>query len=382
MPLPRLSTTARFGGIIAVAVAFLLAEMAVGFATRSLALVADAFHIMSDILGYAVALAAYRLRQRKTWPDRFTFGYAKAESLGGFFNGAVLLALGVSITLQSIERFTAPEEVTNPVLVMAIGAAGIGSNIVMLLFLGGHGHGHSHGGDSDSGHGHSHGHQSGSDAGHAADESNIDLVDLRHSEHAHTRSRKARPVKHSRFDSNTLGILLHIFGDAINSVAVIISAGIYKATGWRYADPLASLFVGAMVMGTAYPLLVRSAKDLLQVAPASVEMAGLLEDIERLTGKKTVHELHVWTAAAGTNLATLHVQIPHDSLERFQETISECMHLWGVHDVTVQPESAPAAADDEYVMPSTPIDANTSNKALARACVVSCVAGCKTRVTE
>lgn len=92
----RVSTTFRFSGVIAVATCFFFGELIVGILMRSLALVADAFHILSDLLGYAVALAAYRFSKRKDFPTAYTFGYQKAEILGGFFNGGKRLPVSVA----------------------------------------------------------------------------------------------------------------------------------------------------------------------------------------------------------------------------------------------------------------------------------------------
>lgn len=149
--LKHISIQDRILAVIAIASGFLILELVVGFITRSLALVADAFHIFSDIIGYVVALLAARYGARSSKAhEKFTYGYRRAETLGGFFNGgellrrwdfadesAFLMALGLSVLLQSIERFTEPAEITNPVLVMAVGAAGVGSNVIMLLALGG-----------------------------------------------------------------------------------------------------------------------------------------------------------------------------------------------------------------------------------------------------
>jgi zinc transporter 1 len=210
----EITKTNKLIAVLAIAAAFFATEIAVGFLTRSLALVADAFHIMSDIIGYIVAIIAVKLAGTATPSIRFTYGYQRAEVIGAFFNGgealvgladvAFLMALGVSVILQSIERFIEPAEVTDPVLVMAIGAAGIGSNALMLLVLGGepllcH---------ADPGHGHDH--SSPAETAQPTDG---------HSGHAHVR--RAAPIKGR--DLNILGVLIHILGDALNSIAVSTS---------------------------------------------------------------------------------------------------------------------------------------------------------------
>lgn len=215
----------RLYGVILIASCFLVAELVIGFTNNALVLIADAFHITSDLIGYVVSVVCIRLAQRGrggTKDDRpregFSFGWQRAEPLGAAFNGVFLLALGVSVILQSVDRFINPSELGNPILVAIIGAAGIGSNFLMVLLLGSHTHSHAQGIVMD---------ELTSSGEHV------------HSDHAHfTRSQP----KKSRFDLNILGVLLHILGDGINSLAVIISAVVYLKTGWVYMDPLASLF--------------------------------------------------------------------------------------------------------------------------------------------
>merc|ERR1711939_574141 len=142
----------RLYGVILIAACFLVAELVIGFTNNALVLVADAFHITSDLIGYVVSVVCIRLAQRGRdgkKDDRpregFSFGWQRAEILSAAFNGVFLLALGVSVILQSVDRFINPSELTNPILVAIIGAAGIGSNFLMVLLLGGHNHSHGHG---------------------------------------------------------------------------------------------------------------------------------------------------------------------------------------------------------------------------------------------
>ena len=230
----------RLYGVILIASCFLVAELVIGFTNNALVLVADAFHITSDLIGYIVSVVCIRLAQRGRSGEKddrprqgFSFGWQRAEILGAAFNGVFLLALGVSVILQSVDRFINPSELGNPVLVAIIGAAGIASNFLMLLLLGGHAHSHGH--------------------GVALDELASSGEHL-HSDHAHFT--RPQPTK-SRFDLNILGVLLHILGDGINSLAVIISAVVYLKTNWIYMDPLASLF-GALniVLHTKLPGLL------------------------------------------------------------------------------------------------------------------------------
>lgn len=225
IPAQLLTKERRLYGVIVIAFAFLVAELVIGFTNNALVLVADAFHISSDLIGYIVSVICIRLASKGD-PTRkregFTFGLQRAEVLGAAFNGVFLLALGVSVILQSVDRFINPSEIDNAVLVAIIGGAGIASNLIMLALLGLHSHSHSH------------------------DHATTDNVSGggqpgEHVHAAHAHSKRQQPKKR-RFDLNILGVLLHILGDGINSVAVIISAVVYLKTGWIYMDPIASLF--------------------------------------------------------------------------------------------------------------------------------------------
>jgi len=154
---------------------FFLLELSVGYAVHSLALVADAFHMLNDVLSLCVGLWAVKVSDSKASSKTFTYGWQRAETLGALVNGVFLVALCVSIFLEAIQRFVEPQEVTQPKLILIVGCLGLASNIMGLFLFHEHGHGHSHGGHShghgdevahaEEGHAHSHDH-----AGHSHEE--------------------------------------------------------------------------------------------------------------------------------------------------------------------------------------------------------------------
>ncbi|KFY02782.1 hypothetical protein V490_00404, partial [Pseudogymnoascus sp. VKM F-3557] len=177
-------------GPTSISFSFFAAEISVGFYTHSLALVADAFHYMNDLVGFIVALAAIRrdktpkelsfgwqraqlirsnwqwllmplikISQRDKTPKELSFGWQRAQLLGAFFNGVFLLALGVSIFLQSIERFVSLQKVQNPILILIMGCVDLVLNIISVLFL----HEHDNEGEPDQ---------------QASDDNNIELSTL------------------------------------------------------------------------------------------------------------------------------------------------------------------------------------------------------------
>ena len=139
---------------------FFLVEIIVGYATNSMALVADSFHMLSDVLSLLIGFFALRYSKRSQRTERNTFGWQRAEVLGALVNAVFLIALCFSILVESLKRLVETEEIHNPILVLIVGVAGLLINVVGLILFHKHGHGHSHGGG---GHGHSHGAQNGTD---------------------------------------------------------------------------------------------------------------------------------------------------------------------------------------------------------------------------
>ncbi|GAA5942234.1 hypothetical protein JCM1841_002078 [Sporobolomyces salmonicolor] len=141
--------------LLAIDTAFLFLELGVGTVVGSLALVADSFHMLNDVCSLIVALQALKLAENSSASSKLSYGWQRAEVLGALINGVFLLALCFSIGMEAIARFINYTEVTNPKLIVAVGAAGLASNIIGLFLFHDHG-GHSHGGGGG-GHGHSHG---------------------------------------------------------------------------------------------------------------------------------------------------------------------------------------------------------------------------------
>ncbi|MCJ1478918.1 hypothetical protein MMC13_007602 [Lambiella insularis] len=147
-----LSKSTRIGILLGIDSAFFLLELVVGYAVHSLALVADSFHMLNDVLSLCVGLWAVKVANQKTSSKMYTYGWQRAETLGALVNGVFLVALCLSIFLEAIQRFVEPQTVTNPRLVLIVGCFGLLSNILGLFLF--HEHGHSHGGAE---HGHAHG---------------------------------------------------------------------------------------------------------------------------------------------------------------------------------------------------------------------------------
>ncbi|KAK7962193.1 cation diffusion facilitator family transporter [Apiospora aurea] len=166
------SKSMRIGIMLAIDIVFFLIELISGFFVGSLALQADAFHMLNDIISLLVGLWAVTVAKRAT-TDKFSYGWVRAEILGAFFNAVFLIALCVSVILEAMTRLIDPPTIEQPKLILIVGCTGLASNLIGFFVLGGHGHSHGPGDHSHGGHEHSHDH----DNAHAAEEGRVDHAD-------------------------------------------------------------------------------------------------------------------------------------------------------------------------------------------------------------
>jgi zinc transporter 1 len=364
-------------------------NVVVGFYTHSIALVADAFHYVStvlnclwryltrysqlnDLIGFIVALVAVQVTERKDAPPDLSFGWARAQLLGAFFNGAFLLALGLSVGLQSIERFVSLQYVENPKLVLVIGCIGLALNLISAAFL--HEHDHGDGGGHNHGHDHEHGHGE-----HTYQDVESGALTSNHASHMHIIT---EPKKHG-MDLGIMGVMIHILGDAINNIGVIISALIIWLTSSPsrfYADPAVSMWIAIMILITAVPLTKRSGKILLQSVPLGVKIDDIKHDLESLPGVLSVHELHIWRLDQRKAIASAHIVVSDPDLESFMakaKIFSECLHAYGIHSATLQPELASKRTGLEgHGEINEPASGFTSGTVTARPSVEKCGLPC------
>ncbi|RYO86441.1 hypothetical protein DL766_003106 [Monosporascus sp. MC13-8B] len=372
MAVIKLSSKQKLIVTICISFAFFVAEVAIAFYTGSLALLADAFHIMNDLIGFSVALVALIISEHTNSPQDFSFGWARAQLLGAFFNGVFLLALGISIFLQSIERLIFIEHIGAPKLVLIMGCVGLTLNIISATILHEH-HGHDH----DSVHIHAHHHGPGFSRqklfhhSHSNDDANIESampcsdsssrmessvipIDA-HTEHRHTLTKLQAPGR----DLGMMGVLIHVIGDALNNVGVIIAALVIWLTDYDarfYADPGASVGISVIILLSSLPLVKNSGNILMQSAPKGVDLGDVKHDLEKIPGIESVHELHIWQLDQRKTIASAHIVVSNNEVADFMErarTISECLHAYDIHSATLQPELATTDPKSPVILSET-----------------------------
>jgi len=317
--------------------AFFLVEIVVGYVTNSMALVADSFHMLSDIAALVIAFLSVRMAP-KSW-NKNTFGWARAEVLGALVNAVFLVALCFSITVESLKRFYEPEEIHDPELILWVGVGGLVVNLLGLVLF------HEHG----SGHGHSHGiarsqHSHLGDLADVPEKDGIPEIVYSPPEppkkssggHGHSHGGSASNM-------NMRGVFLHVMADALGSVIVIISALIMWKTEWeykKYVDPGLSLLLVLLILKSVWPLLIESALILLQTVPTHIEVTTLQKKLmEKVDGILAVHEFHIWQLAGDRIIASAHVRCLNlHQYMQIAEKVKEFFHNEGIHSTTIQPE--------------------------------------------
>ncbi|CCE64568.1 hypothetical protein TPHA_0I00620 [Tetrapisispora phaffii CBS 4417] len=349
--------------------------------THSLALVADSFHMLNDIFSLIVALWAVNVAKTRKPDEKYTYGWKRAEILGALINSVFLIALCVSIFIEAIQRLFEPQEIGNPYLVLSVGAAGLASNIIGLFLFHdvGHGaHSHSHGDSHDdledygelhdeSSHSHatsqptehSHSHslsptpeETPSSSGSITNvipqvivdnEASHLLAGTNNNHNAHLEQRSNTHIGHSHGSMNMQGVFLHVLGDALGNIGVIVAAlFIWKTDySWRfYADPLVSLVITVIIFSSAMPLSRKASKILLQATPSTIASQSVQTDILAIPGVVSVHDFHIWNLTESLFIASVHVKVDAtpENFTSIAKLIRNVFHNYNIHSATVQPE--------------------------------------------
>src|SRR5215203_4469710 len=264
--------------VLALTAGFTVVEIAGGLLTGSLALLADAGHMLSDNLSLGIALFAAWLAQRPATPDK-SFGYRRAEILAALANGVTLVAVSIWVFVEAYSRLSDPPEVLGgPMLLVA--ALGLLVNAIGAIIL----------------------YRSGSES------------------------------------LNVEGAMRHVFADALGSVGAIVAAIVIILTGWRYADPLISVAIGVLILASSWKLLRDSTNILLEATPPNLNATEVGQKMASATGIVEVHDLHIWTITSGFPALSAHVLVgrQEDCHARRHELESLLAREYGISHTTLQ----------------------------------------------
>ncbi|CAH3991925.1 unnamed protein product [Pieris brassicae] len=339
---------------------FFIVELVVGYVTNSMALVADSFHMLSDVAALVIAFLSVKMSPKK-W-SKNTFGWARAEVLGALVNAVFLVALCFSITVEAVQRFINIETIHNAKLLVAVGTLGLVLNIVGLFLFHEHGssHGHTHGGVPPP-----------SNVRHLTElvNSNADMA-LGHVTTDNEETDEMVPPKVDKLPKkqapkstdpghlNMKGVFLHVLSDALGSIIVVISALVVWLTEWDYRfyiDPALSIVLVILILTSVWPLLRESALILLQTVPTHIQVDAIQRRLlDEVDGVLAVHEFHVWQLAGDRIIASAHIRCRNLSeYMKIAEKVKEFFHNEGIHSTTIQPEFVELPLDGNEMISSS-----------------------------
>ncbi len=264
---------------------YFVVEVIGGILTGSLALLADAAHMLTDVVGLGLALFAIWIAQKPATAEK-TYGYYRVEILAALANAVILFAISFYILYEAYRRFKQPPEVPSlPMLAVAV--VGLGVNLIGLFLL----------------------------------------------------------REGAKGSLNVKGAFLEVVSDALGSVGVIIAALIMWTTDWYYADPIFGVLIGLFILPRTWKLLTQAVNVLLEATPAHINLAAVEETVLAVDGVEKVHDLHVWTITSGIEALSTHVVLsesydPRDGdkvLERVSTVLKE---KFGIDHTTIQIEKS------------------------------------------
>ncbi|WP_156758763.1 cation diffusion facilitator family transporter [Actinokineospora pegani] len=265
----------------------MVVEFTVGVATQSLALISDAAHMLTDVVGVGLALAAIVVARRAGSKPGRTFGLYRAEVLAALANAVLLFGVAGYVVFEAVGRFSAPPAVPGlPVLLAAL--AGLAANAVSFALL----------------------------------------------------------REGAKESLNVRGAYLEVLADLVGSVGVLLSAVATLVFGWRWADPLAGVAIGLWVLPRTWSLARRALRILFQHAPERVDVDELAARLSLVPGVTGVHDLHLWTLTSGMEVASAHL-IVGDGTDQGDVLIAArelFEREYGIEHATLQVECARSAS--------------------------------------
>jgi cobalt-zinc-cadmium efflux system protein len=256
----------RLAAVLVLVLGFLVVEVAGALLTNSLALLADAGHMLTDAAGIGLALLAIWFARRPATPER-SFGYYRVEIFAAVANAFILIGVAAYIFYEAIQRFASPPEVVGlPMLAVAFG--GLAVNLVSMRLL------------------------------HAGSQTSLNLR----------------------------GAYLEVLADLLGSVAVLVAGIVILTTGWYPIDPVASVVIASLILPRTWSLLREAVDILLQATPRGVDLDEVRAHIRRADGVVDAHDLHAWTLTSGIHVVSAHVVItPEAKPVRVLDELCACL---------------------------------------------------------
>jgi cobalt-zinc-cadmium efflux system protein len=272
----------RLLAVLLLTAAYMIAEAAGGWVTGSLALLADAGHMLADVAALALALLAAWFGARPATSNK-TYGYYRLEILAAFANGVVLVLVSLRILYEAYGRWAAPPEISRGGLMTAVAAGGLLTNVLCAWLL--------------------------------------------HGDHEK--------------DLNVRGAWLHVLGDALGSVGALAAGALVLGFGWYRADPLFSALIALLIVWSSWNLIREATNVLLEGTPAHINLAAVEGAILETEGVEDVHDLHVWTITSGREALSAHVRHAHavSQPELLRELRAKLHDQFGVDHLTIQMET-------------------------------------------
>jgi cobalt-zinc-cadmium efflux system protein len=270
---------------------YMIAEAVGGWLTNSLALLADAGHMLTDVAAMTLTLFAFWFAARPATSKK-TYGYYRLEILAAFVNGVVLALLSLWVIYEAIERWQAPPEVKG-LQMLAVASGGLVVNIIAAWLL--------------------------------------------HSGHQH--------------DLNMRGAFLHVVGDLLGSVAAMAAGVAILAFGWVWADAVGSILISAIIIVGAWRLILDSVNVLLEGTPRHINLSAVEEVILNTAGVTGIHDLHIWTISSGIHALSVHIS--HDESVSHSDLLAvvrDKLHDgFGIDHLTIQMETTTRETEALYI---------------------------------
>lgn len=298
-PHPNKALENKFVLSMILTAAILVAEVVGGLWTGSLALLSDAAHVFMDIFALALSYLALRLSALPA-DDRHTYGFHRLEVFAALINGVTLGWIAIEIFRESWARWLDPQPIKS-VEMLVIAVIGLVVNLIVVFVLGGDHHDH---------------------------------------EHEHADGEEAHEEAE---DLNVRSAYLHVLGDAISSVGVIVAAALIWWTGWNWLDPLMSVFIGILIIVSSWRVLKSSLHILVEGVPEHLSIEKISQSMASVDGVKDVHDLHVWSICSGHIALSAHVITEDQKLTDGDGVMAELkarLRKFGIEHTTIQFECA------------------------------------------